>query len=59
MVQQVKDLALSLLECRFDLWPRNFCLRGSGKEKKRKEKKRREKVIQKLSWLITNDLFSG
>ena len=26
VVQQVKDLALSLLQCRFNPWPGNFCM---------------------------------
>ena len=26
MAQQVKDLVLSLLQCRLDRWPGNFCM---------------------------------
>ena len=33
VAQQVKDLVLSLLWCRFDPWPRNFC-KPKGKKKK-------------------------
>ena len=36
MVQKVKDLALSLLWHRFDLWPRNFHVPWPWPKKKKK-----------------------
>ena len=35
-----KDLALSLLWCRFDCWPRNFCMLWAQPPSKKKKKKR-------------------
>ena len=43
MVQQVKDLALSLLWLRFSPWPRNFYMpQGRQKIKVKKKKKKRQ-----------------
>ena len=36
MVQQVRDLVLSLLCCRFDPWPRNFHMLWVQQKKKKK-----------------------
>ena len=44
----VKDLALSLLWCKFDPWPRNFhMLQGWPKRKKEREKIKTE--LRKIS----------
>ena len=38
VAQWVKELALSLLWCGFDLWPRNFCMPQAWPKEKRKKK---------------------
>ena len=54
VAQQVKDLALSLLYCRFDPWPRNSCIlqvqperKKGGKKKEKRRKKGKEKKKKK------------
>ena len=53
MAQQVKDQALSLqwfrslLWCRFDPWPRNFCMPRMPPKKKKKKKKKRKREKKK------------
>ena len=41
MVEWVKDPALSLLWCRFDSWPRNFCMPQVWQKERKKEKRER------------------
>ena len=48
MVQWVRDLALSLLWCRFDLWSGNFQKPQAWPKKKKKDKKRIEKKKEQL-----------
>ena len=44
VVQWVEDLALSLLQCGFNPWPRNFlCYRCSQKRKEWKKKEQQQK----------------
>ena len=43
--QQVKELALSLLWCQFDPWPRNFHMLWAWPKKKRKKQSWEKKEI--------------
>ena len=52
MVQQVKDLVLSLLWLGFDLWPRELphTMSAAKKRKKNKKTKTSSQTIYTLSW---------